>query len=140
MTHPQSRRVVVGAMSLAAFTGAAPLALANAPPDAALLALGIELLSAWAAENATYARYRGVATHEADAATDAAFHATSDVVDKIEALPATTFSGLRVKALAVSWTHSGEPIERDAFNEQCTQDVRLAASIVRDLLAVTGAA
>src|SRR5262245_48661073 len=63
---------------------------------------------------------------------DAAWAAVAAVVDKIEAIPAHTLEGLRGKARAISWCHSGErPIE---FQDDPTTDIRLAQSIVADLL------
>jgi hypothetical protein len=57
----------------------------------------------------------------------------SRIVDEIEALPAYTMGGLRVKARAIWWCHSGEA--SISFGElHPTTDLRLAQSIVVDLL------
>jgi hypothetical protein len=111
---------------------------ASTSPDAELIALGAELRTAWAIERDAYSRHEGNDTPEVEEMLGAFVTATKAVVDKIEALRATTLEGLKVKALAISWAHCGEPIEdRDfAFNHQyVTTDVRLVASIIRDLLA-----
>jgi hypothetical protein len=65
---------------------------------------------------------------------EAAFKRAVMIVDKIIAAPATTIEGLRVKAQALRWCYAFEPIEltRDLGE---TTDVRVLASIARDLLA-----
>ena len=65
---------------------------------------------------------------------DAAYKKAKAVVERIVAAPATTIEELRVKAKAVAWCYSFEPIELVAeFGD--TTNVRLLASILRDLLA-----
>jgi len=111
------------------------VALASAPAsaDAALIALGEELETAWAAEIAAYAQYRGDFSLEHEAITDAAYEATKAVILRIEAVPASTMEGLRVKARAVQWCYDADPV--DLAVDQSTTDLRLANSIIRDLLA-----
>jgi hypothetical protein len=56
------------------------------------------------------------------------------IVERIVAAPATTIEGLRIKAKALSWCYAFEPIDLTAeFGD--TANVRVLASIVRDLLA-----
>ncbi|MGA2492164.1 MAG: hypothetical protein ABSF67_04355 [Roseiarcus sp.] len=65
---------------------------------------------------------------------EAAYKKAKGVVERIVAAPATTIEGLRVKAHALAWCYSFEPIEFvAAFGD--TTDVLVLASIVRDLLA-----
>jgi hypothetical protein len=70
---------------------------ANTADDAELLRLGAELDRLWDAEKAIA---------ELEEKTDADFRAARDrtrqVVEKIAAIPATTLTGLRVKAKAVT--------------------------------------
>lgn len=70
---------------------------------------------------------------ESDEHINAACRRTSDVVDRIETIHATTLEGLCLKALAVSWCYSSGPIE---FDDNPTTDLRLAQSIIRDILAM----
>ena len=142
-TLNRRRILAAGTATLASPLAAVPAlaAVTTGPhPDALLLALGRDLDVAWATERETFAAFAGVDTPEADDLTDAASDATSAIVAEIEQLSATTLAGLAVKAKAVSWCHSGEPIGPDSMNEQATTDVRLASSMVRDLLQLGGEA
>jgi len=68
---------------------------------------------------------------------DAACDVTAAIVHKTEALRATTVEGLKVKALALSWTHSGHEI--NIFDDTApTTDVRLIQSLVSDVLRLAG--
>jgi hypothetical protein len=109
----------------------AALAGARPHPDAELLRLGRELEEAWARERAT------VRPAASDDEVNAVFNVASEIVGEIEALPATTLEGLRVKTRALSWCHDGEGI--DFRDEQDTTDLKLANGIVRDLLALAAA-
>ena len=57
--------------------------------------------------------------------------ASGAIVEQIEGCTATTIDGLRVKALAVLWCH-GWNLEE--LTDHQTTDIRLAQSILRDLL------
>lgn len=101
-------------------------------PDAELLRLGDELLEAWGREGDD-----GLD----EAAFSAAFARTGAIVDRICALSPVTLDGLIVKAIAVSWCHSGDTVTGDtvtgeSFDEHPSTDMHLCASIVRDLLAI----
>lgn len=109
-------------------------------PDAALLALGARLDAAWVVERNLGADCRADDTPEKDAAFEKTFDACSSVVEQIEDLTATTLAGVIVKARACWWCHDGEPFEDNSLNRQATTDVRLAAGILRDLLAMGGKA
>jgi hypothetical protein len=106
-------------------------------PDAELIALEKELDEAWANERAVYAETKNDNSEEADARCADAFEGTSDIVEKIDALPATTMDGLRVKAKCVEWCCAGDP-KGITFGD--TTDVRIAAQIVRLLLGDANAA
>ncbi len=98
-------------------------------PDAALLELGRRLDLAWAAEHA--AQSTCSEEDEGDQEFEAFVDATGAIVGEIEALPATTLEGLRVKAVALHWCRGGDlPLSWGAE----TTDERLAESIVNDLL------
>lgn len=95
--------------------------------DAALVCLGAELEGAWVAQDAI---------EEAGGdGFDEAYAISLAIVRRIEALPALTLAGLRVKARVVEWCHSGEPIAVDSFEAGDTADMRMVAAIIRDLLA-----
>ena len=110
-----------------------PTAVEAAAPsaDAELLALGERLRRAWLEENEACALNDGVSNE--DSINGVFFARSGAIVDEIEALPAVTLAGLKVKALAFSWCHCGEDIDVNTFNDKTT-DVRLAGTIVRDLL------
>lgn len=102
--------------------------------DARLLELGQCLDEAWAREretcNAIKAHGHDNPCDELEAAFDTAYKVCGGVVDEIMAMPASTLEGLKVKARAVSWCHSGEEV---ILGDQNTTDMRLVASILRDL-------
>jgi len=100
-------------------------------PDAGLLLLGEQLDRLWAEENRLYAILEASRTDHDGDLWDAANDRTSAVVDQIEALPASTFAGLQVKARAVSWCYCGDPIYLD---DQRTTDIRLTEQILKVLL------
>lgn len=106
----------------------------SAPVDHELLTLGAALREAWANERAIEAKWGEIASDEADAEFETAAQVSADLVKKIEELPAMTFTGLRVKALAFSWTQCGDKPMPEMFGDQGTTDAQLAASIIRDLL------
>ena len=140
-----SRRSILSqlpAASIAMGATLGSLAPVTAGPqgDAELLRLGREFEAAWSHEIAVLARLKGVDTPAGDEEFDAAIDAVSAIVDRIEVIPATSLAGLQVKARAISWCHSGEPLEAEAFSDQQTTNVRIAASLVNDLLAMGGAA
>ena len=122
MSAPASRRRLLGGLAVLPLVGTAALP-AEPHPDAELLALGERLRAAWAAEVAA-------PPHEE---YEAAFEVSHRIVDLIELLPATTHAGLRVKAMALSWCYSGEPVvEEEIFGTCTTTNVQLSAGIVRD--------
>jgi hypothetical protein len=102
--------------------------------DASLLALGARLQSEWG----EYRRLLSKWGYDVSPAVQAKFDALDGRVDQlligIEATAATTFDGLAVKALAVSWCHRGETTI-ELTTELPTTDVRLCEAILRDLLA-----
>ncbi len=95
--------------------------------DATLLALAKPFMDARAAVRA--ADRRG-----SDVDVEAACARASAIVAKIATLPARTIEGLKLKAAAVAYCHAGQRKIKLTRNQ--TTDVRLAQSIVADLLAV----
>lgn len=111
------------------------VALASEPTsaDAALVALGEQLEAAWAATTAADEKYRDDLSPEAEAITEASYEAAAAIVHQIETVPASTIDGLRVKARAIQWCYDIDPV--DLVIDQNTTDLRIANSIIRDLLA-----
>ena len=81
-----------------------------------------------------------------DDEANAAITPCSLLAERIERLRAQTFAGLRVKALAIAWCRDAQGVGIDriteiaafAPDEGLATDDRIAASIVRDLLAMRG--
>ena len=111
-------------------------------PDAELIALGHLFNEAWAREaacwDATAARTTAEEAERLWNIAAAAGDATKAFADRIEALTATTFAGVLVKVRVCSWTHSGEPFTDDFFGDNPTTDHRMAAAVLRDLMAIGG--
>ncbi|WP_395697206.1 hypothetical protein [Methylocella sp.] len=105
-------------------------------PDAELIRLGAMLDEASRKTLALEAALPDDYSDEDRANFDAAFDATLAIVDQIERLSATTVAGLKAKVRAIAWCHSDEPFDDECFNEQGTTNVRLAASVMRDLMAM----
>jgi len=133
MGHHASERAEsardVTATTLGAFSPIGP-----ASADAALVALGEELEAAWAAEVAAYEKYRDDLSLEAEAITEVTYEATAAIVHQIETMQAATIAGLRVKARAIQWCYHDDPV--DLVVDQNTTDLRIANSLIADLLAV----
>ena len=106
--------------------------------DAELMSLAGELRIEWARMRAFFVEN----PHPADDVSEAAMDRCSDVVHKIERIPARSIAGLQVKALAISYCLSDDVGSSDecvvGLEEGDTTDIRLTISIVRDLLAMTG--
>ena len=77
--------------------------------DAALLQDGQALEQAWRVEVQAFIVMKRRATPETAAALRAARAATGLIVRRIEAAPAATAEGFKVKARAASWRRHGEP-------------------------------
>jgi hypothetical protein len=122
------------AVSSAAIAAASPTVSENQQADLELLALGAEFEKSLIDTDRLFALVERGA--DRDAKCDEAHSQTSSLARQIEAVPATTLAGLQVKARAVFWTHCGEPVDQNFFDEDPTTDLRLAASIIRDLLAL----
>ncbi len=123
---------LIGAAGLIA--GSAGAALSASHPNSEMLVLGRQFEIAWADEQRAW----NAGTAAADKQTRRALTAqaeelserTSAIISQIEARQATTLEELRVKARAVSWCCCGDLTDFD----QKTTDMRLVASILRDLL------
>jgi hypothetical protein len=74
-----------------------------------------------------------------DSQADAAASRTSEIVGRIENIPALTIEGLKVKARALRWCYNDEGEEIADFPEGYTTDARLARSIFNDLFAMNQA-
>jgi len=98
-------------------------------PDAQLIRLGAEFEKAWEREKVAVLA-------DDDEAVNQACDRTGLIVGQIECRAASTFEGLWVKARAVSWCHNEEPLGPDSLTEEPTTDIRLAGTILRDILAM----
>lgn len=117
-----TRRNVFRGLPLAAVAYAIPaISMAD---DAELRLLGQDFEKAWTDEDAVYA----TEGYDVDVA-DAASERTSAIVRRINDCPAHTLEGLRIKAAAISWCHSGKI---DLPNAGA--DMKLVNSIIFDLL------
>ncbi len=128
------RRSFIAASAVLPVAGvaAASLPAKTASADETLLHLGDELDRAWAHEKALIDSETWGDTYET------AYEASRAVVSQIEQQQAHTLEGLRVKARAVMWCHQGGEMDGEPFSltENQTTDVRLAESIVLDLVGV----
>ena len=106
--------------------------------DVELKHLGAELEDAIAAEKAIEAAYNAGQYEDEDVALDAAYANTHAIIDQIVAIPASTIEGLRIKARAIQWCYHDDPV--DLVVDQNTTDLRIANSLIADLLAVPPAA
>ena len=101
--------------------------LTAADADAVLLHLGEKLDAAWTDFHAL----EGDAT-AFGAQYDKAWACCSQITTEIQAIPAQTLAGLRVKAKAIAHIHCDE--KSISFQDDPTTDVQIAQSIVMDLL------
>lgn len=133
-TNP-SRRHALGFLASAPALAIATGGMLAVSADAALIELGRQFDEAWEIEKLVSAT--ALDTPEGEAQVSAAVDAASAIVAKIESTPALTSAGLKVKGRAVMWCHSGEAsIGDDFLSDQLTTDVRLATSILRDIIAM----
>lgn len=103
--------------------------------DSELLRLGDQLRLTWDAEKHIGAACELSPTLDAGKQRDAAYEECSRIARKIAELPAKTLAGLRVKAFAVSWCFGEDPITAEELGDgQTSTDIRIAASIINDLL------
>lgn len=102
-------------------------------PDFELLQLGAEFEGRWARETTVYATFEQVETHEADAICDAAYDLTKQIVLQIQDTPARTLAGLKIKARAILWCHSGAYLSDE---EITTTDERIIRTLIDDLIAI----
>jgi len=102
--------------------------------DVELKHLGGELEDAIAAEKAIEAAYNAGQYEDEDVALDATYASTHAIIDQIVAIPASTIEGLRIKARAIQWCYHDDPV--DLVVDQNTTDLRIANSLIADLLAV----
>jgi hypothetical protein len=107
--------------------------------DAALIALAGQLMAAWAVEKVAVDSQPD--TPEGEAASKAITAVPASIVDRIEAIPATTFAGLGAKAVALAWTQGDYPSELEHLRSRGqasgeTTDQRVMASLARDIAAI----
>lgn len=138
-TNPSRRAILTGIPAAAIGVGAtSSVAFALLDDDSHLIALGKELETSWAREKAAEDLLTSESGDLTGGAWDTARARCEALVDEIETLQARTLSGLKVKALAASWTHCGDEFWPEALSmlSGSTQDERLACSIIRDLLTI----
>lgn len=140
MSGPARRGILAAAGALATVPGAALTAL-PLHTDAELLRLGAELDEALARQNAAWAASAGELNDEGPLTlkSHAAFDECGGIVDRIELVTATTLAGLLVKAKALAWCRSDDPMTAETFGDHPTTDVRITASILADLRRLGGA-
>lgn len=102
--------------------------MSKGPADSHLIKLGRQFEQAWSQE-----RQVSRDTTASENAVSKAVAAVRRIVRRIETTPAKSLAGLRVKARAVAWCHGGR--RNVSLREKPTTDVRLAQSIIADLLA-----
>jgi hypothetical protein len=95
-------------------------------PDAHLLTLRSALLDAWEAERRLYA--------EGDERWTEAADRGAALARQMVELRAFTLAGLQAKAIAVAYCQTGDDETEIILDDQQTTDVRLAQSILKDLL------
>ncbi len=142
MKAPFTHRGALRGRAIAPIVGAGGLAVAAVPEarpqaDANLIRLLRQMLEAFEAERIAEKLLDATGSEDDGCLVDAAYEATSRIVDEIERQRATTIAGLAVKALAVNWC-SGDPVKpypTSILPDHC-QNVRLAFGIVDDLLAM----
>jgi hypothetical protein len=103
-------------------------------PDAGLLRLGVEFVAAWNLEKAEWAALPPDALDEDCASVNAAAAITKEIVGRLRLLPATTLTGLRIKAMAFCWCRGEGWITDEIIEEEWTTDWRVALSLIRDIL------
>lgn len=111
-------------------------------PDAELLRLGAELDAVWKKEQAAWDIVKRDDLEDDDPTFVLARQlqdVSGPIVSQIGHLTATTLDGLCVKARAVSWCHCGDEIHLGDVPASSI-DVRLAQSIINELLAMSGRA
>lgn len=146
MTSALIRRMVTASLPIAALSAASSKGIAaSCKPDAELLRLGAAFSDVWSKQAALEAELNRTPPLIDDDLRwngfDRLYSEASSIVDQIEALPATTLAGLVVKARACHWCHAGEPVDERFFaiDGKPTTDMRLAAGILSDLVAMGGA-
>lgn len=93
--------------------------------DVELRRLAQELKAAWEFQ-------QQLSSTDADGeAYEAAYEVCNKIVGRIREIQAHTLEGLKAKALAVFWCHSGDLIDFEGK----TMDLQLAADLINDLLA-----
>jgi hypothetical protein len=90
--------------------------------DAELLKEGEALENAWRFEVAALMVMRRLNTPEVAAVAERARAVTEAVVERIEAAPALTPTGLEVKARAILWRRDGEPLEDESCDAAVSND------------------
>jgi len=124
-----NRRSFLRAAPVAGVALAVPAVALAETPDADLINLGFAFDAAYSEEQA--ARAIGRETGDWDKWDDA-YARSGAIVRQIEAVPATTLDGLRVKARCIQWCYGDDPIDLEGTSN--TMDMRLAQQIVTSLL------
>ena len=140
-----SRRLMLATLAgstLVAAAGPAPAAIVH-PDDEKLLDLGLRLAELDTRVRAadaklevpydTSIRSRIEKAYEAE--IDEAVEAGSQIIEQIEATPAHSLHGLKVKAQAIAWCQGEDKIA--ISHGDSTRDLRIANSLINELLALT---
>jgi hypothetical protein len=127
----KSRRAALslfaGLPVLASLPAAAMMARTGAPgPDDRLIDLGKQLEAARIIENKAFE------VELTDEEANEAMRPSRDIVDQIEAIPARTLDGLKVKARAVDYCRTGDDFEWDGM----ATDMWIIRSILHSIAAI----
>jgi hypothetical protein len=142
MSAAPTRRGALQFSAAALFAGLTVPAIAgHADGDAELIRLGHEMDTAVARQAEAWATVGREDTDEAESIAVAAQRHVGTIVDQIEALPATTLDGLKVKRRAIAWCWCDEPVTAEmlADHPQPAADMRILAGLLQDLSAMMGA-
>jgi hypothetical protein len=121
---------------------AAVAGMGTARPCSKRLTVASPTLAAAARTPEAYAITAREDTEEAEAFVESVNKTASNIVARIELLPATTLEGLKVKHQALCWCWCGDPLTAEALADHpqpCT-DMRLLAGLLDDLSAMGSAA
>jgi hypothetical protein len=144
MTTNPTRRALLAGVGAAAAPPAVAAPSAAAHPDAELIRLGDALDVAWAVENRAFEAAKGEHDDSGPLTLKAqkAQEAASEIVARVEAIPATSLAGVLVKVRAIAWCRDGDPITAEDLDDAAdpATECRLIAGVLNDLARLTGAA
>jgi len=109
------------------------------PDDAEIFRLGAEIEAAWRREDELIAAAKDASEEAPEhGALEAQVDIAGDLIDKLLKLRAGSLEALQVKARAIAWCQAGsnEAITILDPDRPAATDMRLAQSIIEDLLAL----